>query len=74
MTDVIGYAGQIIEVIQAIRAVYVRVKGIGKEIDDAMADCGNMETDVKTLKKLFNKQTSNKYPEQYTRPVLILEI
>jgi hypothetical protein len=66
MTDVIGYAGQIIEVIQAVRGVYVRIKGLGREIDDAMSDCGNMETDILTLRKLFNKNTTSKFPEQTT--------
>lgn len=65
MTDVIGYAGQIIQVIQAIRGVYIRVKGIGPEIESAMNDCKNMEVDVKTLEKLFNKQNRSKFPEQY---------
>jgi len=64
MADVIGTAMSVIEVIGLIRGVYNHVKGMGKEIDDAMADCINMETDVKSLKKLFDKQTSSKYPEQ----------
>lgn len=64
MTDVISYASHIIAVIQAIRGVYVRVKGIGPEIESAMSDCKNMETDVKTLEKLFDKQNRSKFPEQ----------
>lgn len=56
---------QVIEVIQLIRGVYVRVKGLGKEVDEAMVDCSNMETDIESLKKLFqNRQTSSKFPEQ----------
>lgn len=62
--DVIGGALQIIEVIQLIRGVYVRVKGLGKEVEDAMVDCVNMQSDVEALKKLFNKQTSTKFPKQ----------
>lgn len=69
--DVVGYAGQIVEVIQALHGVYVRVKGLGKDIDDAMADCKNMETDVLSLKKLFDKKTASKFPEQY---VTLLQI
>lgn len=62
--EVIGGALQIIEVIQLIRGVYVRVKGLGKEVEDAMADCLNMQGDIEELEKLFKKQTSTKFPKQ----------
>lgn len=65
MADVIGIAGQVIEVIQALHGVYKRVKGIHKEIDDAMEACMNMEKNVLSLKKLFSKETTTNFPEQY---------
>lgn len=66
--DVVSGAITIIEAIALIRGVYERVNQLGKEVNDAMADCNNMETNVKDLKKLFNKQTSTKFPEQSVPP------
>ena len=63
MSAIISDSMQIIDIIQKVRGIYIRIKGIGKEIDEAFRDVEIMEAELLFLKKTFRDQKSAKYPE-----------
>jgi hypothetical protein len=63
MSAGIGDAMQIIDIIQKVRRIYLRIQGTGKEIDDAFEDVEIMETELRFLQKTFSPKKAGGYPE-----------
>jgi hypothetical protein len=63
MSAGIGDAMQIIDIIQKVRTIYIRIQGIGREIDDAFHDVENMEVELRFLQNTFKNKKSAQYPE-----------
>jgi len=63
MSAGIGDAMQIIDIIQKVRGIYIRIQGIGKEIDDAFRDVEMMEVELRFLQNEFKDKKSAQYPE-----------
>lgn len=54
---------QIIEIIQAVRRIYIRIQGVGKEIDDAFRDVEIMEAELRFMQKTFKEKKRLQHPE-----------
>ena len=73
MSAVISDAMQIIEVIQAVRKIYIRIQGTGKEIDDVFHDVEIMEAELRFLQKTFaSKKKMGDYPEMLVHEINLL--
>jgi hypothetical protein len=70
MSAVISDAMQIIEVIQAVRKIYIRIQGTGKEIHDTLHNVEIMEAELRFLQKTFaSKKKMGNYPEMLVHEI-----